>query len=98
MANSRTHAELKNCKLESPSPLFRPLAQYLGSDKQRVLSPCVTNQHFIPCRHSQEPPLSGSTTPRGCLFKSTTTHRCAPDYSIDTVSELTCQRAICNYE
>jgi len=42
IANSRTPVELKNCKLENPSPLFRPLAQYLGSDKRRVLSPCVT--------------------------------------------------------
>src|SRR6218665_801167 len=45
MINSRTPAELKNCKLENPSLLFRPLAQYLGSDKRRVLSPCVT--YFI---------------------------------------------------
>jgi len=42
MANSRTPAELKNCKLENLCPLFRPLAQYLGSDKRLVLSPCVT--------------------------------------------------------
>ena len=35
-------AVLKNCKAENPSLLFCPLAQYLGSDKQRVLSPCVT--------------------------------------------------------
>src|SRR6218665_1610149 len=42
MANSQTPAELKNCKLENPSPLFRPLAQYLGSDRQRVLSPSIT--------------------------------------------------------
>jgi len=42
MANSRTPAEFKNSKFENPSPLFRPLAQYLGSDKRRVLTPCVT--------------------------------------------------------
>jgi len=40
MAN--TPAELKNCNLENPSSLFRPLAQYLGSAKQRILSPCLT--------------------------------------------------------
>src|SRR6218665_1656162 len=34
MSNSRTPAEFKNCKLENP----------LGSDMQRVLSPCVTNE------------------------------------------------------
>ena len=33
MANLQTPAELKNSKLENPYPLFRPLAQYLGSDK-----------------------------------------------------------------
>ena len=38
-----TPAEVKNWKLETPSLLFGPLAQYLGSDKRRVLSPCVTN-------------------------------------------------------
>src|SRR6218665_2901861 len=40
----RTSAELKNCKLENPSLLFVPLhvAQYLGSDKRWVLSPCIT--------------------------------------------------------
>ena len=38
MANSQTPAELKNCKLENPSHLFGSLAQYLGSDKRRVLS------------------------------------------------------------
>jgi len=27
-----TPAELKNCKLENPSLLFGPLAQYLGSN------------------------------------------------------------------
>jgi len=32
MANSRTPGEFKNCKLENPSLLFGPLAQYLGSD------------------------------------------------------------------
>jgi len=41
MANSRTPGELKNCKLENLSLLFGPLAQYIGSDKRRVLSPCV---------------------------------------------------------
>jgi len=33
LPNSRTPAELKNCKLENTSVLFGPLAQYLGSDK-----------------------------------------------------------------
>jgi len=42
MANSRTPDELKNYKLENASLLFRPLAQYLGSDKRWVLSSCVT--------------------------------------------------------
>jgi len=42
MSNLRTPAELKNCKFENPYPLFRPLAQYLESDKRRVLRPCVT--------------------------------------------------------
>ena len=42
MANSRTPVELKNCKLENPSLLFGPLAQYLGRDKRQALSPCVT--------------------------------------------------------
>src|SRR6218665_1319125 len=41
MTSSRTPAEMKNCKLKTPL-LFGPLAQYLGSEKQRVLSPCVT--------------------------------------------------------
>jgi len=48
MANSLALTELKNCKLKNPSLLFGPLAQYLGSDKQRVLSPCVTYIHFPP--------------------------------------------------
>ena len=45
MANSRTPAELKNCKLENPCPPFRHLhtGQYLGSDKRLVLS--VTGQN-----------------------------------------------------
>jgi len=54
MVNSRTPAELKNCKLEDPFALFRPLAQYLGSDKRLVLSPCVTFlecHHFAKCSH-----------------------------------------------
>src|SRR6218665_2932609 len=42
MANSQTPGELKNCKLENPSLLFGSLAQYPGSDKRRVLSPCIT--------------------------------------------------------
>src|SRR6218665_143624 len=42
MANSGTPAELKNCKLENPSAVFRPLSQYLGSDKPWVLSSGVT--------------------------------------------------------
>jgi len=33
MTNSQTPGELKNCKLENPSLLFGPLAQYLGSDR-----------------------------------------------------------------
>jgi len=44
--NSRTPAELRNCKLENTSLLFGPLAQYLGSDKRWVLSPCVTFVHI----------------------------------------------------
>jgi len=43
MANSRTPGELKNYKLENPSSLSGPLAQYLGSDKRWVLSPCIKN-------------------------------------------------------
>jgi len=42
MANSRTPAELMNCKLDNPSLLFGPLAQYPKSDKWRVWSPCIT--------------------------------------------------------
>jgi len=42
LANLRTPAELKNWKLENPSLLLGPLAQYLGNDRQQVLSPCVT--------------------------------------------------------
>ena len=41
-ANSRTPAELKNCKLRNPF-LFGPLARYLGSDKRQALSPCIIN-------------------------------------------------------
>jgi len=33
-------SELKNCKLENPSPLFRPLALYLWGGKRRVWAPC----------------------------------------------------------
>jgi len=32
MANSRTPAELKNCRVEDHSLLFGSLAQYLGSE------------------------------------------------------------------
>ena len=42
-AYSRTPPELKNCDHKNPSLLFGPLTQYLGSDKRRALSPCVTN-------------------------------------------------------
>src|SRR6218665_3222435 len=42
-AVSRTPAELKNCKLENPSPLFRSLAQYIESDKRRVFEPLSHN-------------------------------------------------------
>jgi len=42
MANSRIPADLKNLKLENPSLLFGPPAQYLGGDKRLVLSPCIT--------------------------------------------------------
>ena len=40
--NSRTPAEFKKCKLENPSLVFWPLAQYLGNGKRRVLSPWDT--------------------------------------------------------
>src|SRR6218665_2163576 len=58
MANSRTPGELKNCKLENPSLLFWYLAQYLGSKKRRVLSPCVTyhqtcTMHIYKLVHTQ---------------------------------------------
>src|SRR6218665_1379436 len=43
MTNLQIPAELKNCKLEYHSLLFGPLAQYLGSDKRRVLIPCFVN-------------------------------------------------------
>jgi len=42
MAHSRTPAEVKNYILENPSLLVGPLAQYLGSDKWWVSSPCIT--------------------------------------------------------
>ena len=42
MANSWTPAEFENRKLENPSLLFRTVSQYLGSDKRRVLNPCIT--------------------------------------------------------
>jgi len=40
-------SEFKNYKLVNPSLLFGPLAQYLGSDRRRVLSPCVTYLNFL---------------------------------------------------
>jgi len=58
MANSRKPAELKNCKLENPSPLFRPLAQYLGSDKRLVLSPGVTNDFLMRIQPSMHASLT----------------------------------------
>src|SRR6218665_2767960 len=42
MTNSQATAEVKNCKIENLYCLFRPLAQYLGSDKRQVLSAGVT--------------------------------------------------------
>jgi len=42
MENSQATAELKNCKIENHFCLFRPLAQYQGSDKRQALSPGVT--------------------------------------------------------
>jgi len=43
MTNSQaTTADLKNCRIENPSCVFWTLAQYLGSDKQWVLSPGIT--------------------------------------------------------
>ena len=61
MANLRTWAEFKNCKLENPSLLFGPLAQYLEGDKRRALSLCPIwiillhhmdlQQRRIPIRH-----------------------------------------------
>jgi len=53
MANSQTPAELKNCKLENPFPLFRALAQYLGSDKRRIWAPAskMWNGTKISVRH-----------------------------------------------
>src|SRR6218665_4110570 len=48
MASYRTPAELKNCKLGTPSLLFGPLVQDLGSDKRRVLSPgCVKKLTYL---------------------------------------------------
>src|SRR6218665_1584174 len=52
VANSRTPAELKNCRLENPSLLFGPLAQYLGSDMRWVLSPCITNKTTLKLLHN----------------------------------------------
>src|SRR6218665_6831 len=43
MTNSQVTANLKNCKIKNPSCLFQPLAQYLGSIKQRALSLGITN-------------------------------------------------------
>jgi len=42
MENSRTPAELKNCKLENLCLLFLPSSSISGSDIWRVLSSCVT--------------------------------------------------------
>jgi len=48
MGNLRPPAELKNCNFENPSLLLRLIAQYLGSDRRRLLSPCVTNGSLHP--------------------------------------------------
>ena len=39
--------DLKNCRIENPSCLLRPLAQYLGSDKRWVLSPDIIILYLI---------------------------------------------------
>jgi len=36
---------MNNCKLENPSLLFGPLAQYLG--QATALSPCITNNFKV---------------------------------------------------
>jgi len=43
MANSQATADLKNFRIKNPSWLFRPLVQYLRSNKRWVLSPGVTD-------------------------------------------------------
>jgi len=60
MANLRTPAEFKNCKLENPSLLFWLLAQYLGSDKRQVLSPCITFMFLKIALSETCPPLFDS--------------------------------------
>jgi len=47
------HAELKNCKIENHSSLFWPVAQYIGSDRRRVLSPGVTCIPMVLNKNSQ---------------------------------------------
>jgi len=48
VANSRTPAELKNCRLEN----HRASTQYLGSDMRWVLSPCITNKTTLKLLHN----------------------------------------------
>jgi len=40
---------IEELQTRNSSLLFGPLAQYLGSDKRRVLSPCVTYKLMIMC-------------------------------------------------
>ena len=53
MANSQTPAEFKNCNIENPSLLFGCLAQYLGSDKRRVLIKMCERTHRNIYRHQR---------------------------------------------
>src|SRR6218665_1227910 len=65
MANSRTPGEFKNCKLENPSLLLGPLAQYLGSNKRRVLSPVshiIVASSLVLLKLSQSSSALGSLT------------------------------------
>ena len=40
---------IEELKTRNPSHLFGPLAQYLGSDKWRVLNPCITCGFSMKC-------------------------------------------------
>jgi len=70
MANSWTRAELKNCKLlKSPISYCGLLAVYLGSDKRRVLNPCVTFVKHLQTRRQDFSHEMAHTVTGGSSFK-----------------------------